>query len=49
MPMPMPRPEPLKGSVDDQGKAQLLDDEDVERLIAQQEEDEELDDEDTPA
>lgn len=43
--MPMTRPEPLRGSGRDKNAARLLDDADVDRLIAQAE-DEEGDDED---
>lgn len=47
MPMPMTRPEPLKGSNDTgEGGARLLDDADVDLLTAEAEEDEEQKDED---
>lgn len=46
MPMPMPRPEPLKGSVDDAvTPAHLLDEDDVERLVRANKEDEDEDEE----
>lgn len=44
MPMPMSRPEPLIGA-DPTGRARLLDDADVEVLIAQAERDENEDEE----
>jgi hypothetical protein len=48
MPMPMPRPDPLTGAAGDRTRARLLDDDDVERLIAQAEgeEDDEEDEDD---
>lgn len=42
MPMPMTRPEPLKGASHPEGvAARLLDDDDVDLLTAEEEEDEE--------
>jgi hypothetical protein len=40
MPLPMRRPDPLKGSTTE-GNARLLDDQDVDVLVAQAEEDDE--------